>query len=394
MPGRNHLFTPGPTTVPERVRQAMAIPTEDHRGPQVPAFTRGLLADLRQVLRTEAGTVLVFPGSGTGGWEAAISNTLSAGDRVLACRHGQFSHLWIQMCERHGLDVDVVEAEWGMPAPVEAFAEILAEDEGHAIRAVLVTHNETSTGVTSDVAGVRAAMDAASHPALLFVDGVSSIASIDFRMDDWGVDIAVSGSQKGFMTPTGLAIVAASESALAAGKRATLPRSFFDFADMARSNADGWFPYTPAMTLLRGLRAAVDLLLEEGLDAVHARHHHLAEGARAAVNAWGLRQCAQVPVAASDTVTAVVVPEGVDGAAVVRAAFERSDLSLGGGLGQLAGKVFRIGHLGDLDEVSLLGALAGTELALLDAGVDLVPGSGVGAAITAYRTAPGSTTLT
>src|SRR3954468_23177228 len=306
------LFIPGPTNIPDEVRRAMNVPMEDMRAPDFPKFTLPLFEDLKKVFKTETGQVFIFPGSGTGGWEAGLTNTLSPGDRVLAARIGQFSHLWIDMCKRIGLDVVEVDCEWGEGVPVERFAEILAGDKAHKIKAVLVTQNETATGVTSDVPGVRAAMDAVNHPAMLFVDGVSSIASIDFRMDEWGVDVAVSGSQKGFMLPTGLAIVCVSEKALQAGETAMLPRCFFDYREMLKNNAQGYFPYTPAASLLRGLRASLDMLLEEGLDKVFARHRRLASAVRAAVDAWGLHNCAHGPEWFSDTVTAIRVPEGFD----------------------------------------------------------------------------------
>lgn len=380
MPGRKFLAIPGPTNVPERVRQAMAIPMEDQRAPDLPAFTLPLFDDLKRVFRTRDGSVLIFSGSGTGGWEAAIANTLSPGDKVLAVRFGVFSGLWIEMCRRYGLEVDVIDAEWGTGIPLETVAAHLAADRSHSIKAVLACHNETATGVTSDIAGVRAALDATRHPGLLFVDGVSSIASIDFRMDEWGVDVAVSGSQKGFMLPTGLAIVAVSPKALDAGKSAKLPRGFFDFAPMLKANRDGYFPYTPPLTLIRGLRASVDMLLEEGLDNVFQRHRRLADAVRAAVAAWNLRLCAKKPEFHSDTVSAIVVPEGADAAAVVRLAYERYDLSLGVGLAQLAGKVFRIGHLGDLNALTVLASIAGAEMAMRDAGIAIDIGSGVAAA--------------
>jgi len=265
--------------------------------------------------------------------------------------------------------------------PLDQYRAKLEADKKHAIKAVLVTHNETATGVTSDVAGVRHILDDLGHPALLFVDGVSSIASIDFRMDEWGVDIAVAGSQKGFMMPTGLSIVCVSEKALKAGATAKLPRCFFDYKDMAKNNALGYFPYTPAATLLRGLRASVDLLLKEGLPNVFARHHRLAGAVRAAVEAWGLRNCAQGPEWYSDTVTAVVVPDGVDANDVIKTAYNRYDLSLGGGLNRVAGKVFRIGHLGWLNEIMVMQALGGVELAMHDVGIKFEPGAGVGAAV-------------
>ncbi len=383
--GRNALFIPGPTNLPDALRTAMDIPLEDQRAPDFPAFTIALLDDLKKIFKTGTGRVFVFPGSGTGGWEAAITNTLSPGDRVLASCFGQFSYLWVDLCRRHGLNVDAIEVDWGEGVPVERYAERLAADKAHEIRAVLVCHNETTTGVTSDVAAVRRVLDDLGHPALLCVDGVSSIASIDFRMDEWGVDLAVSGSQKGFMLPTGLAIVAASEKALEASRTAKCPRCFFDFADMIRTNKDGFFPYTPATTLLRGLRASVDMLLDEGLDNVFARHHRLAEGVRRAVDAWGLRLCAREPKWHSDTVSAILVPDGFDANDVVRLAYLRYNLSLGLGLAKVAGKVFRIGHLGSLNELMILQALAGAEMAMRDLGIPVEAGSGVAAAQEHFR---------
>ena len=382
---RNSLFIPGPTNVPEPVRQAMNIPMEDMRAPDFPAFTLPLFADLKRVFKTATGQVFIFPASGTGGWEAAITNTLSPGDKVLIARFGQFSHLWVDLCERHQLEVDVVDVEWGTGVPLDIFAERLAADTAHKIKAVLVCQNETATGVTSDVAGVRTALDAVGHPALLMVDGVSSIASIDFRMDEWGVDVAVSGSQKGFMLPTGLAIVGVSQKALEARKTASFPRCFFDFEDMIRTNKDGYFPYTPATTLLRGLRVSLDMLLEEGLDNVFARHHRMAEGVRRAVDAWGLRLCAKEPKWHSDTVSAIMVPEGFNGNDVVKLAYYRYNLSLGVGLTKVAGKLFRIGHLGNLNELMLLQALSGAEMAMRDLGIPVEAGSGVAAAQEYYR---------
>jgi alanine-glyoxylate transaminase/serine-glyoxylate transaminase/serine-pyruvate transaminase len=333
--------------------------------------------------------VLVFAGSGTAGWEAAIANTLSPGDTVLASRFGLFSQLWVELCQRHGLAVDAIDVEWGEGVPVAAYAERLKADRAHKIKAVLVTHNETATGVTSDVAAVRRALDEAKHPALLFVDGVSSIASIDFRMEEWGVDIAVAGSQKGFMLPTGLAIVGVSEKAVAAMSGATLPRSYFSFDDMLRLNKDGYFPYTPPMTLLRALRASVDLLLGEGLPNLFARHHRMAEAVRSAVSAWGLSLVAKAPQWHSDTVSTIWTPPGVDGAELVRHAYRRYNLSLGVGLARLAGKVFRIGHLGELNELMVLAALSGAEMTMRDLGATLAAGSGVAAAEEHFRaTAP------
>ena len=385
MPGTTALFIPGPTNVPHAIRQAIDVAMEDQRAPDLPDFTLPLFADLRQIFKTDRGQVFLFPSSGTGGWEAAITNTLSPGDKVLAAVFGQFSHLWVDLCQRHGIEVDAVEVEWGEGVPVETFAERLAADTDHEIKAVLVCHNETATGVTSDVAGVRAALDAAVHPAMLFVDGVSSIASIDFRMDEWGVDVAVSGSQKGFMLPAGLAILCASDKALEARKMATCPRCYFDFEDMIRTNRDGFFPYTPPMSLIRGLRASVDMLLAEGLDNVFARHHRLAEGVRRAVDAWGLALCAKDPKWYSDTVSAICVPDGFDGNAVARLAYLRYGLSLGLGLSKVAGKLFRIGHLGDLNELMVLSGLAGAEMAMRDLGIEVAAGSGVAAAQEYYR---------
>ena len=385
MPGTKALFIPGPTNLPTQIRQAIDRPMEDQRAPDLPAFTLPLFADLKKVFKSESGQVFIFPSSGTGGWEAAMTNTLSPGDKVLASRFGQFSHLWIDLCQRQGFDVDGIDVDWGEGVPVEIYAERLAADRNHEIKAVLACHNETATGVTSDVAAVRQALDAAGHPALLFVDGVSSIASIDFRMDEWGVDLAVSGSQKGFMLPPGLAFVCASQKALEARKTAKSFRCYFDFEDMIKTNKDGYFPYTPPTHMLHGLRAALDMLLDEGLENVFARHHRLAEGVRRAVDAWGLRLCAKEPKWQSDTVSAIYVPEGFNGNDVVKVAYLRYGLSLGVGLSKVAGKVFRIGHLGDLNELMLVSAIAGAEMAMRDIGIDVQPGSGVGAAEEYWR---------
>ncbi|MGE0383491.1 MAG: aminotransferase class V-fold PLP-dependent enzyme [Gammaproteobacteria bacterium] len=385
MPGRPFLNIPGPTNIPERIRRAMQVLLEDHRAPDYPQFLLPLLADLKKIFRTTTGQVFLFPASGTAGWEASIVNTLSPGDKVLQAVFGQFSLLWADLCRRHGMEVIQIDREWGEGVPVDAYRQALAADTRHEIKAVLVTHNETATGVTSSIKDVRGVLDELRHPALLMIDGVSSIASLEFRMEEWGVDLAVSGSQKGFMLPTGLAIVGASQKALEAHKTSKCPKCFLDFADMVRMNKDGWFPYTPAQTLLRGLRESIDMLLEEGLDNVHARHRRLAEGVRRAVGAWGLKLCARDPKLYSDTVTTVVVPEGVDSNVVVRHAYERYQLSLGMGLNKVAGKVFRIGHLGDNNELMVLAALAGAEMAMRDAGIMVPPGSGVGVASEYYR---------
>ncbi|MEL0166054.1 MAG: aminotransferase class V-fold PLP-dependent enzyme, partial [Alphaproteobacteria bacterium] len=362
----------------------MEVPLEDHRAPDFPDFTLPLLADLKTIFRTTTGRVFVFPGSGTGGWEAAISNTLSVGDRVLTASFGQFSMLWVDMCREFGLDVMNCDVTWGEGVPLDQYQAALEADKTHAIKAVLVCHNETATGVTSDVAGVRRILDDLGHPALLFVDGVSSVGSLDFRMDEWGVDVAVSGSQKGFMMPTGLAIVGVSQKALDACAGSNLPASYFNFHDMMKMNEQGYFPYTPAATLLRGLRASIDMLTDEGLSNVVARHHRLANGVRAAVAAWGLRNCAVAPKWHSDTVTAILVPDGHNANDVIQAAYHNYGVSLGGGLGKVAGKVFRIGHLGWLNETMVLQALGGTEMALRDAGISFKAGSGVGAAVEYY----------
>jgi alanine-glyoxylate transaminase/serine-glyoxylate transaminase/serine-pyruvate transaminase len=384
--GRNFLFVPGPTNVPDRVLRAMVIAMEDHRSSSFPQLSTGLLKDLKKVFKTTSGQVFIFPSSGTGAWEAALTNTLSPGDKVLASRFGQFSHLWIDMAQRLGYDVEVQDVEWGEGVPLERTEQALKADKEHKIKAVLACHNETATGVTSDIAGVRKALDAAKHPALLYVDTVSSLGSIDFRMDEWGVDLAVSGSQKGFMLPAGLAFLGVSQKALAAMPGAKSRRCYFDLADMIKANASGFFPYTPALPMLYGLREALNIIEEEGLDNIFHRHTYLAEGVRSAiVDGWKLKLCAKAPKWYSDTVSAVVVPEGIDAARVIDIAYRRYNLALGAGLSKVAGKVFRIGHLGDLNELMLMGAIAGAEMAMLDVGIKVAPGSGVGAASSYWR---------
>ena len=385
MPGRNFLFVPGPTNVPERILRAMDRAMEDHRSSAFPELATGLFRDLRNVFKTTTGQAFLFPATGTGGWEAALVNTLSPGDRLIAARYGQFSHLWIELAQRHGLRVDIIDVEWGEGAPADRIGEILSQDKQHEINGVLVVHNETATGVTSDVAAVRSAIDAAQHPALLYVDGVSSIGSIDYRMDEWRVDLAITGSQKGLMLPAGLGIVCASPKALAAREQAKCPRAFFDFGDMIRANATGYFPYTPSIPLLYGLRESLAIISEEGLENIFARHQRLAEGVRAAVRAWGLKLCAKATKWYSNTVSAIMVPEGTNGADVIDVAFRRYNLALGAGLARMAGKLFRIGHLGDLNELMLLGAIAGAEMAMRDVGIQVTPGVGVAAAAEHYR---------
>lgn len=386
--GRMHIFIPGPCNIPEEVLNASHISTEDQRSPNLPEFTIPLYEDVKKVFKTAEGKVFLYPGSGTGAWESAITNTLSKGDKVLIYRFGAFSALWADMLARLGADVTVVDREWGTGTPPEEVEKTLTADSSHKYKAVCVTHNETATGVTSDVAAVRRAMDAANHPALLFVDGVSSVASIDFKMDEWKVDCAISSSQKGFMLPAGLAILAASEKALAANKSADMPRCFYSWEDMLKTNCDGYFPCTPALPLLRALRCSVNILFAEGLDNVFARHYRIAEGVRRAVKeGWGLSLCAKSKQWESNTVSAIVVPEGKDAKRVIATAFSKYHLSLGAGLGQVIGKVFRIGHLGDLNELQALSAIGGAEMAMRDSDIDVTPGSGAAAACEYWRTA-------
>jgi alanine-glyoxylate transaminase/serine-glyoxylate transaminase/serine-pyruvate transaminase len=386
MAGRNFLFVPGPTNVPDRVLRSMAVAMEDHRSPIFPELARACLNGLKPIFNTSTGTPFIFPSSGTGCWEAALTNCLNVGDKVLASRFGQFSHLWIDMCQRLGFEVEILETPWGEGAPVERYLASLEADKQHKIKAVLVCQNETATGVTTDVAAVRQAMDSSKHPALLFVDSVSALASIDFRMDEWGVDVCVSGSQKGLMLPAGLGITCVSQKALEAAKKANSRRCYFDYADMVQANASGYFPYTPALPMLYGLREALAMLSEEGLENVFQRHAYLAGGTRAAaIDGWKLKLCAVAPKWYSDTVSAIMVPEGINGADVISRAFKRYNLALGAGLSKVAGKLFRIGHLGDLNELMLLGAIAGAEMAMLDVGVKIEPGSGVAAAQNYWR---------
>lgn len=384
MAGRNHLFIPGPTNIPHQVLMAMNVPMEDHRSPDFPKLLKPILLDLKKIFKTESGQTFVFPATGTAGWEIALTNTLNPGDKVLIYRFGQFSHLWMSLAQRLGLTVEVHDIEWGKGIPLDDLKARLKTDINGDIKAVLATHNETSTGVTSDIAGVRVALDTAKHSALLFVDGVSSIASIEFRMDDWGVDVAISGSQKGFMLPAGAAILAFSQKALQATKTASFPRCFFDVKDQITQNALGYTPYTPSIPMLHGLRKVLDLLLAEGMDNIYARHFYLAQGVRCAIAAWGLKLCAKSGFE-SDTVSAIVVPKDKDATAIINTAIKKYNLALGAGLSQVAGKVFRIGHLGDLNQVSVLGAIAGVEMALLDNGFNLTAGSGVASAIEYYR---------
>ena len=384
---QNPVFIPGPTNMPEKLRRACDLPTIDHRSSAFPALLNAARAGVQQVMKSSAAHVFIFPSTGTGGWEAAISNTLSPGDVVLAARNGMFSHKWIDMCQRFGLSVEVVDVVWGEGLPVATYAEILAADTEHRIKAVLATHNETATGVVSDIAGVRGALDEASHPALLFVDGVSSIGSMDFRFDDWKVDVAVTGSQKGFMLPAGLGIAAFSDKAMAAGDAAKLPRTYFDIRDMETGYASGGYPFTPQVGMLNGLTESCTMLLDEGLENVFARHQRIADGVRAAVDVWGLSLCAKRPELYSNTVSAICTPEGFDAGMIVSLADSAYGVAYGAGLGEVAGKVFRIGHLGSLTDVMALSGIATAEMVMADLGLDITLGSGVAAAQGVYRRA-------
>lgn len=385
MSQQNPVFIPGPTNIPDRLRLAMQVQTRDHRAPDFVDTFRPVLEGTKKVFGTTDGQIITFPASGTGGWEATVTNTLSPGDKVLIARYGMFSHRWIDLCQRHGLDVQIIECAWGSGAPADRFAEILAGDKAHEIKAVLVTHNETATGVRSDIGAVRLAMNAAQHPAMLFVDCVSSLASMEFHFDRWGVDIAVSGSQKGFMLATGMAILCVSPKALAAMETAKLPRTFFDFRDMMAANASGGFPYTPPLQLIYGMKESLNMLFEEGLDNVYARHFRLAEGVRRAVDAWGLTLVAQSPDLYSDTVSAIYVPDGFDSNALTDHAFTAYGVSFGIGLGEMNGKAFRIGHLGSLTDVMVLSGLATIEMAMADLNYPIRLGSGVAAAQEHFR---------
>lgn len=377
--GRHLLQIPGPTNVPERVLRAIARPTIDHRGPEFARMSREALDGLRQICQT-TGPVVVYPSSGTGAWEAALVNTLSPGDRVLMFETGHFATLWRDMAARLGLDVEFVAGDWRTGVQPAVVEEHLRADRDHAIKAVAVVHNETSTGVTSRVADVRARIDAAGHPALLFVDTISSLGSIDYRHDEWRVDVTVGCSQKGLMLPPGLGLNAIGAKALAASRSARLPRSYWDWQPMLKDNAAGFFPYTPATNLLYGLREATAMLLEEGLAAVFARHDRHAEATRRAVAGWGLPLVALNAHEYSSTLTAVMLPDGIDADAVRQVILERFDMSLGTGLGKWKGRVFRIGHLGDFNDLMLAGTLGGVEMGLAAAGVPH-RGGGVTAAL-------------
>jgi len=362
--GRHFLQIPGPTNVPDRVLRAIDFPTMDHRSPDFAALGKEVLAGMKRVFRT-TGDVVIYPASGTGAWEAALVNTLSPGDKVLMYETGHFATLWQKMARRLGLEPEFIAGDWRSGADPQALEARLGEDRERRIKAVCVVHNETATGVVSRIAEIRRAIDAVQHPALFLVDTISSLGSIDYRHDEWGVDVTVGGSQKGLMLPPGLSFNAVSQRALAAAKSAKLPRSYWDWGEMVASNKDGYFPYTPATNLLYGLREALRMLLEEeGLEHVFARHQRHAEATRRAVRAWGLEVLARNPAEYSGSLTAVLMPAGHDADRVRKLILENFDMSLGTGLGKLAGKVFRIGHLGDFNDLMLLGTLAGCEIGL------------------------------
>lgn len=384
--GRHFLQIPGPTNVPDRILRAIDRPTIDHRGPEFQKLAREVLDGLATVFRT-SGPVIVYPASGTGAWEAALVNTLSPGDRVLMAETGHFATLWGELARRLGLEVSMLPGDWRSAADPARIEAALAEDRERRIRAVCIVHNETSTGVRSDVPAVRRALDRAGHPALLMVDTISSLASMDYRHDEWGVDVTVGGSQKGLMLPPGLSFNAVSEKALAAHRGARLPRSYFDWTAMLEANRRGFFPYTPATNLLFGLAEAIAMLHEEGLEQVFARHERHAAAIRAAVEAWGLEIVARLPSERSASLTGVLVPDGFDADRIRARILERFDLSLGAGLGRLAGRAFRIGHLGDLNDLTLMGTLAGVEMGLEESGVPLTA-SGLLAAKRALRAEP------
>ncbi len=366
--GRHFLQIPGPTNVPDRILRAIDRPTIDHRGPEFAALAKSVLAGMKRLFRTK-GAVAVFPSSGTGAWEAALVNTLSPGDTVLAVETGQFAALWRAMATRLGLEVEMLPTDWRHPTDPETIEARLSADKAHAIKAVMIVQNETSTGVASDVAAIRKAIDRARHPALYLVDAISSLAAMELRQDDWGVDVAIAGAQKGLMLPPGLGFNAISDKALEASRGARLPRAYWEWQPMIAAAESGFFPFTPATNLLFGLAEALAMLEEEGLEQVFARHDRLAQATRRAVAAWGLEPLCADPKAHSSALTAVLMPAGHDADALRRTVLDRFDMSLGAGLGKVAGKVFRIGHLGWFNELMLMGTLAGIEMGLAAAGV-------------------------
>jgi alanine-glyoxylate transaminase/serine-glyoxylate transaminase/serine-pyruvate transaminase len=380
-PGRHFLQIPGPTNVPDRVLRAIDFPTMDHRSPDFADLGKSVLAGMKRVFKSTRGEVVIYPASGTGAWEAALVNTLSAGDKVLMAETGHFATLWQKLAGKMGLEVEYLAGDWRHGADPEAIEKKLRADAGKSIKAVCVVHNETSTGVISRIPDVRKAIDASGHPALFMVDTISSLASLDYRHDEWGVDVTVAGSQKGLMLPPGLSFNCISPKALAASKTAKLPRSYWAWDEMLANGKNGYFPYTPATNLLYGLREALKMLLdEEGLEAVFARHQRHGEATRRAVRAWGLEVLALDPREFSGSLTAVMTPAGHDADRVRKVILEAFDMSLGTGLGKLGGKVFRIGHLGDFNDLTLMGTLAGVEMGLELAGVP-VKAEGVRAAM-------------
>jgi alanine-glyoxylate transaminase/serine-glyoxylate transaminase/serine-pyruvate transaminase len=384
--GRHFLQIPGPSPVPDRVLRAMDMPVIDHRSAEFGELGKTVLAGSQTIFKTTR-PVIIYPSSGTGAWEAAIVNTLSPGDKVLMVETGHFATLWRQMAAKWGIEVDFVPGDWRRGVDPAVIEEKLVADKGHALKAVMVVHNETSTGATSRIGEVRAAIDRARHPALLMVDTISGLGSADFRFDEWGVDVAVSCSQKGFMLPPGLGFNAISDKALAVASTNKMPRSFWDWEEMLKPNANGFFPYTPATNLLYGLREAIAMLLEEGLEEVFARHHRLAAATRAAVNHWGLEVLCQEPKDYSPVLTAVQMPPGYDADQYRKLVLENYNMSLGSGLSKVAGKVFRIGHLGECNELTLIGALSGVEMGFVAAGVPHRAG-GVEAAMKALEERP------
>ena len=385
MQGRHFLHIPGPSPIPDRILRAIAMPIIDHRSAEFAALGKKVLEGSKAVFKTKQ-PVVIYPASGTGAWEAAITNTLSPGDTVLMAETGHFATLWKNIATRFGVEVEFIPGDWRRGADPAAIEARLVEDKTRKIKAVMVVHNETSTGATSRIAEIRKAIDAAGHPALFMVDPISSLASVDYRHDEWQVDVTVSGSQKGLMLPPGLSFNAVSEKALAASKSNTLPRSFWDWQEMIKFNATGFFPYTPATNLLYGLKEALVMLREEGLDNVFARHQRLASACRAAVKAWGLEVLCQNPAEQSPVLTGVLMPPSHDADRFRKITLEKYNISLGSGLGKVAGKVFRIGHLGECNELALLGALSGVEMGLAAAGVPHRSG-GVAAAMAEFESA-------
>jgi alanine-glyoxylate transaminase/serine-glyoxylate transaminase/serine-pyruvate transaminase len=361
--GRHFLQIPGPSNVPDRVLRAIDNPTMDHRGPEFGIFSKGILQDIKKIFKTE-GDVIIYPASGTGAWESALVNTLSPGDKVLMAETGEFATLWNKIAIKLGFEPVFIEGDWRHGAPADVIETRLAEDKGHQIKAVCVVHNETSTGVVSNVKNIRKALDATKHPALLLVDTISSLGSVDYKHDEWQVDVTIAGSQKGLMLPPGLSFNAISKKALMASKTNTYKRSYWDWQPMITNNAKGFYPYTPSTNLLYGLREALDMLFEEGLDNVFRRHDRFAEATRRAVQAWGLEVLCKNPLEYSSVLTAVLVPEGHDADNLRQIILENFDMSLGTGLGKVKGKVFRIGHLGDFNNLTLMGALSGVEMGL------------------------------